>query len=387
MRVSHWILVLAALLVAGPAPAAALAAVGEREPYVLPGAEQRLVSASGSGRQYQVFVATPPQPPPADGYPVIYVLDGNAMFLTTVETVRAYARRRDDRSQLRALVVGIGYPPGADIAEARTFDLTPALDESRSRRPTGGADAFLDFLETDLKPAIARDYPVDAGRQALMGHSLAGLFVIDVLTRRPDMFQSYVAMSSSLWFGDHGVLPQVDAFVRQRTGDDAARRVLLTVGEYEERPRAEAWAGNRARARDSLHDLRRRGQVAHARRTAERLARAPAMLVDLAEIGGEDHGTVIPASIGRGVDFILAGPHEIPPVPTAAEYMALGAEGRYRLRMKVRALPDLHRIPWLRGLRASLGSGLSQEERARLHDERQRMDRTYGSRPHEVNAD
>lgn len=396
MRFVRWIPVLTCLLVAGVPPAAA----AEREPYVLPGAEQRLLTASGSGRQYQVFIATPPQPPPADGYPVIYVLDGNAMFLTVVEAVRAYARRRDDGSRMSALVVGIGYPPGTDVSEARTYDLTSPSDaavpverppsrrgEARPRHPTGGAPAFLDFIQDDLKPAIARDHPVDSRRQALIGHSLAGLFVLDTLTRRPDAFQTYVAMSASFWFGDHGLLPRIEAFASARSADDAPGRVLLTVGEYEERPRPEAWADHPARAAEALDGLRRRAQVTHARETAKRLAGAHAMLADFVEIAGEDHGTVIPASIGRGVGFILTGPFDVPAVPTAEEYMRLGAEGRYRLRMQVRALPDLHRIPWLNGLKASLQSGLDKDTHAELHEERQRMDRRYGSRPHEVNAD
>ena len=62
-------------------------------------------------------------------------------------------------------------------------------------------------------------------------------------------------------------------------------------------------------------------------------------------------------------------------------------EGRYQLRMQVRALPDPNRIPWLNGLKAALGSGLDKDARQRLHAERQQMDERFGSRPHAVNAD
>ena len=356
----------------------------EHERYVLPDAEQRLLTANG--RQYQVFIAAPPQSPPEGGYSVIYVLDGNTMFLTTVEAARAYARRRDESVRRRALVVGIGYPPGTDISATRTFDLTPPSGNLPSERPTGGAAAFLDFIEHDLKPLIARDYPVDPMRQALIGHSLAGLFVIDTLIRRPEAFQTYVAMSASFWFDEHAVLPRIDAFAQRRGEGDAPLRLLLTVGEYEERPRPEAWLHDLEQARDTARKLGQRAQVTHARQTAERLSRAPAMLADFREMPGEDHGTVIPAAIGRGVDFILTGPDSVPAVPSAEEYLRLGPEGRYRLRMQVRALPDFHRISWLGRLQAILDAGLDRAGHAALLEEGDRMDREYGSSPDGTNT-
>ena len=357
----------------------------EHEAYVLPDAEQRLLTANG--RQYQVFIAAPSQPPPEGGHAVIYVLDANTMFLTTVEAARAHARRRDESARPHALVIGIGYPPSTDIAAARTFDLTPPSGTLSSGRLTGGAAAFLDFIEHELKPLVARDYPVDPARQALVGHSLAGLFVIDSLIRRPDAFQTYVAMSASFWFDDHAVLPRIDAFAQQRGDGDAVLRLLLTVGEYEERPRPEAWVRDPAQARDTARKLGQRAQVTHARQTATRLSRAPAVLADFREIPGEDHGTVIPAAIGRGVDFILAGPESVPAVPSAAEYLRLGPEGRYRLRMQVRALPEIHRIPWLERLQAALDAGLDTAIRVQLHEEAGCMDREYGSRPSGAESD
>lgn len=67
--------------------------------------------------------------------------------------------------------------------------------------------------------------------------------------------------------------------------------------------------------------------------------------------------------------------------------MALGPEGRYRLRLTVRALPDPNRIPWLNALKANLKHGLDAAQRKQLHDERQQMDASHGSQPHQVNAD
>src|SRR3546814_17787603 len=97
------------------------------------------------------MVAWPDYPPPENGYRVIYVLDANAMFLTTVETVRSYQRRPDIASDPGALVVGIGYPPGSAILARRTWDLTMPVDEPRARAPTGGAKEFFGFIQDVLK--------------------------------------------------------------------------------------------------------------------------------------------------------------------------------------------------------------------------------------------
>jgi len=113
------------------------------EPVRVPHSQQWTMHSAYTGRAHEVFVAIPESPPPPDGYTVIYVLDGNSMFLTTVEAVRAYARRRDAAVQAHALVVGIGYPEGVDIAAARAFDLTPDVVEPRSRHPSGGAEAMM----------------------------------------------------------------------------------------------------------------------------------------------------------------------------------------------------------------------------------------------------
>ncbi|MGJ4804644.1 alpha/beta hydrolase [Luteimonas sp. SDU82] len=352
----------------------------------LPQSRQWTMRAA-NGRDYEIFVAVPEGAPPAGGFATLYVLDGNAMFLTTAEAVRAYARRRESERDLRALVVGIGYPEGVDIPAARTLDLTPAVPEPRARHATGGADAFLDFILDELRPRIAREFSIDPGRQGLMGHSYGGLFTIGALTRRPEAFQTWIGMSSSFWFGQHDLSARIDRFAQARTADAAPVRVQLTAGEFEQQPRPGEWALDPERAASAARDLEWRGQSTRAAAAARALAQAPGIVVDFRQIAGEDHGSVIPAAIARGVDFFFNAATEVPPVPTADAYLALGADGRYRLRMQVRALPDLHRIPWLNGLKASLKAGLDREAHAALHAERMEMDARYGSRPHENNAD
>ena len=63
----------------------------------------------------------------------------------------------------------------------------------------GGARRFQDFLGNEVIPFIDARYRTGEGR-ALMGESLAGLFVIDTLLHRPQLFRDYIAISPSLWW-------------------------------------------------------------------------------------------------------------------------------------------------------------------------------------------
>ncbi|WP_258286092.1 alpha/beta hydrolase-fold protein, partial [Escherichia coli] len=60
---------------------------------------------------------------------------------------------------------------------------------------TGGADAFLHFVTTTLRSAVAQRCRVDPARQALFGHSFGGLFVLYALAHRPDAFSHWIAAS------------------------------------------------------------------------------------------------------------------------------------------------------------------------------------------------
>src|SRR5579871_5613259 len=73
-------------------------------PVTLPGATQFDLPSKIAGRTYRIFVYKPLTPPPASGYPVIYVTDGNAMFpLAAAHTTLMGLAGKG------ALVIGVGY--------------------------------------------------------------------------------------------------------------------------------------------------------------------------------------------------------------------------------------------------------------------------------------
>jgi enterochelin esterase-like enzyme len=82
-----------------------------------------------NGEDYRVQIFIPRKAPPAGGYPVLYVLDGDALFGTFAEAVR----NRSQAGEIdAAIVVGISGGPGEHTAD-RTFDFTPSDLSAKER--------------------------------------------------------------------------------------------------------------------------------------------------------------------------------------------------------------------------------------------------------------
>lgn len=83
----------------------------------------------------------------------------------------------------------------------RQHELTPPATDPRFQQgfpQAGGAADFRRFIAEEVRPFVEARYA--APRSALMGESLAGLFVTDTLLEAPEMFDDYIAVSPSLWW-------------------------------------------------------------------------------------------------------------------------------------------------------------------------------------------
>jgi predicted alpha/beta superfamily hydrolase len=95
----------------------------------------------------------------------------------------------------------------------RRRDLTPPTASDRDRKiapVVGGAAAFRKFLREELMPLIRTRYRT-TGESAIVGESLAGLFIVDTLLAEPDLFDTYIAIDPSLWWDDGRFLAAVPA--------------------------------------------------------------------------------------------------------------------------------------------------------------------------------
>lgn len=306
------VLFLAAVAGIGGARAPAQEAVAAQAGVVLPDTHDLLLRSQDGQREYRVMLAAPQAAAPAAGYPVIYVLDGNGVFGAVRDELR---REAASGYGIPAIVVAIGYPGEAPWNDQRRkYDLTPAVPgQSGIDGPggkitgTGGADAFLDFLQAVVKPAVAARYPVDREREALIGHSFGGLFTLHTFFTRPDAFRFYVAMSPSLWFADGHMRQEEAASLQRFAREPDPARLLITVGGCEQTVGECDPAVRSTPARDAWLVAHGR-MVDRARELQQRLAGVRGDAVQLHVIEGEHHVSVIAASLARAVRFALTAP-------------------------------------------------------------------------------
>lgn len=229
-----------ALLLALPGARALAAATTPAAPgYTMPSTETWDITSDG-GEVYRIFVSKPANDSdaPEDGYPVLYVLDGNAYF-------GSFAQARWVAEYLpvgKAIVVGVGYPGDEAWDVRRMNDFTAALLDPPPRQwrslaqyKSGARKPFLDFLTGKLRAEISRRYRVDPDRHSLFGHSLGGLFALYALYERPDAFHSIVAASPSMEWNEQGMLAEERAFTARLASGRIGKtsRLMVVVGDQD----------------------------------------------------------------------------------------------------------------------------------------------------------
>ncbi len=106
---------------------------------------------------------------------------------------------------------------GVENTERRR-DLTGPTENEEDRRiapRVGGSEAFRSFLRSELMPEIRRRYATTE-EAAIVGESLAGLFVVETFLLEPELFDTYVAIDPSLWWNDRRLLERAAGLVGLR---------------------------------------------------------------------------------------------------------------------------------------------------------------------------
>jgi predicted alpha/beta superfamily hydrolase len=270
-----------------PAPA--------RRPVELPHAHS-LAFVSRGGAEYRLLVAIPPEPAPAGGFPVLVLVDGDALFPTALSAARLQAGRPEVSGVGPAVILGVGYPGAAPFdAERRRQDLLPA---------DGGADRFLDLIDGEMLKQVEALAPIDRTRLSMVGHSFGGLFALHALFARPGLFRSHVAGSPSIWWDDRAILATRERFLNSPAGA-ALPRLLITVGGKEQ-------SGDERRDPQRAARLRMARMIDNAAEMAEVLTASGRVDCEHAVFAGENHISVVPAMLSRGVAFTLGDGGKVP---------------------------------------------------------------------------
>ncbi len=135
-------------------------------------------------------------------FPVLYMPDGGLKedFPHIATTVDAAIRAGEMRP---LLIVGIENT-------VRRRDLTgpTTVPEDRKAAPiSGGSAAFRAFIQEELMPEVRRRYRVTE-EKAIIGESLAGLFIVETFFLQPELFDTYIALDPSLWWNGESLVRQ-----------------------------------------------------------------------------------------------------------------------------------------------------------------------------------
>lgn len=278
-----------------------------------------------NGSRYTLLVSWPQTPPPPEGFPVLYVLDGSAYHGMVTDLVRL--RTSAMGAEMTApLIVSIAHPEadGGDVnawAQRRLRDFTPTASgaplplagDALYQHISGGADAFFDVIEQEIAPLIAQHFPASSEGAAILGHSLGGLAVVHALFTRPGAFATFIASSPALWWDGLSVLRGEAGFGATVCAQRAVPKVFICVGELEQQVPPFAVKGPDGAEIDRAileSEVTRCRMVDNAAELAARLAQlagAPGVDVRFQVLPGESHATAIVAALRPGLDLAFRG--------------------------------------------------------------------------------
>jgi predicted alpha/beta superfamily hydrolase len=166
--------------------------------------------ALGETRRINVYLPPGYAEAPDARFPVLYMPDGGIGedFLHVAGLVQVSV----GNGTMRPFVL-----VGIENTERRR-DMTGPTENPEDRKiapRVGGSAAFRSFLRDELIPEVTRRYRT-TGERAIVGESLAGLFVVETFLLEPDVFDTYVAFDPSLWWNDRKLLASAAERLRAR---------------------------------------------------------------------------------------------------------------------------------------------------------------------------
>ena len=156
--------------------------------------------ALGENRLINVHLPAGYESRGSERFPVLYMPDGglDEDFPHVVQTVDSLTAAGAIRP---VIVVGV---PNTERRRDLTGPTRVHSDSAIAPR-VGGSAAFRRFLRNELLPAIDARYRTTKER-AIVGESLAGLFIVEVFLLEPSLFTRYVAFDPSLWWNRSALL-------------------------------------------------------------------------------------------------------------------------------------------------------------------------------------
>ncbi|MFJ6323315.1 MULTISPECIES: alpha/beta hydrolase [unclassified Rhizobium] len=280
-------------------------------PVALAGCTFADLKFDNADQPHRIFLYRPDKPAPAEGWPILYLTDGNACFATAVDALKVQASYPNGTDVSEGVIVAIGYPTEEPYDPLRrSWDLSPP--PGRIYPPfypdtpdvkTGGAERLLALIENELKPWIERQAPIDRSRQSLFGHSFGGLFTLYAMFRKPDAFNRWISASPAIYWEDATIL-EVEQEFTEKNRDFFHGELHLSAGQYEGEILAPFHKGTAEEQKRQAHAKETR-TIEFARDMAHRLSKQTpsARTVTFEEYAGENHMSVLPIALNRAVQI------------------------------------------------------------------------------------
>lgn len=238
--------------------------------------------------------------PPDQEFQLVYVLDGSWALALAAAVCTLQLADLVKPGFPPLLLVGVDYPEGRINSRSRDYTMADAVPDhpllaQASKDPRtcpGGADRFLEFLETELDPFIRSRYPVQGKTAGIIGDSYGGTFTFYAFLKQSRLFDRYWLGSPGLFTTATDHLARLDEMLAGPLVHDT--RMYLSFGELEATGGVEFY---RDMGRNYLRLLEILGR------------RAPAQLSYRAKLyPGHTHTTIVTPALNDALLY-LYGPH------------------------------------------------------------------------------
>lgn len=283
---------------------------------------ERIASGSGHGGCYwhdlrdsqsgairRIFLWIPRGPVPDNGWPALFMTDGNAIIATAIDAMRAQSPYTGGTNLTPGVLIGIGYPTddAFDLLR-RSWDLVPPPGATyppfwpgTPEVRTGGAEELSDFIARDLRPFLEEHVRLNPSRQGLFGHSFGGLFTLWQMFTQPHTFTHWVAASPAIQWEDAILLTHRDRF-----RPDASRMTVhLSAGEWESTDLA-PFQRNAPDAARRLAAKATERTLESARDMALHLNGLPGIEATFEVYTGETHMSALPVAVNRALHCVFS---------------------------------------------------------------------------------
>ncbi len=225
-------------------------------------------------RILNIYLPVGYSPDSSTTYPVIYLLDGSAnedfihivgivQFLNMIESLP------------KSIVVGI-----ANIDRKRDFTFPTTIERDKKDYPTTGSSVkFMAFIEKELQPFIQKKYKTNT-TNTIIGQSLGGLFAIEVLLKKPYLFDNYMIVSPSLWWDNESLLTIAPGLLTKQP--DTKIKVYISVG---------------SEGKQMEDDARQLAEILHASDKSN-------MQLNFLPLPNETHLTILHNSVYKGFEIL-----------------------------------------------------------------------------------